>query len=416
MRWPVRMIMIAALAGVYAACAPVMFEKDADCGEGCKRFTESGTKQVEYTVTASGGKVDILFVDDNSGSMSFEQNNIASRFSSFIAALDAKQIDYRIGVITTDISDPSTNPARSINRNGALQDGRLIEFASGVQFLEKTTANKETLFSNAIRRSETLQCESYLNSNPGQNNSAYLANCPSPDERGIYAAGMTVEANPAGFIRAEAGLAIVFLADEDVRSQLYDDSPAYRLTDRDLPQYLIAAVNSRFSGKLLSMHSIIVRPGTLKAGYSAADVAIKVAQVMVQEPSYRYVVQEQNRPQNFFVTGSADMACLKQQGSQTNQVSGSLGYLYFLAARMTGGVVGDICASNYGSQLSEIGTNIGEKVNQVALACENPKILELRFTSQSGAPTGRVEGSTYIFNPALTSGQTAYLKIECPDS
>lgn len=408
MRWPFQMIMLAALAGVYAACSPVMFEKDADCGAGCLRV--NGTRQIEYTVSASGGKVDILFVDDNSGSMSFEQNNIAARFSSFISALDAKQIDYRIGVVTTDVSD-ANNPPRAINRNGALQDGRLIQFSNGQYFLERGTANKESLFASVIRRDETLQCESYLNSNPGTNPSAYLANCPSPDERGIYAASMAIEANHAGFIRGEAGLAIVFLSDEDVRSQLYDESPAYRLDARDLPQNLIQTVQSRYSGKSLSMHAIIVRPGELKAGHNAADVAQQIAQVIV---GYN-TVQSQYRPENFFQAGGADIACLNQQGNQTNQVSGSLGYLYFLAARMTGGVVGNICANNYGAQLAEIGTNIGEKINQIAMACENPKILELRFTNQSGAPTGSVQGSNYVFNPELTPGQTVYMKIECPD-
>ncbi|MBX3018914.1 MAG: VWA domain-containing protein [Bdellovibrionaceae bacterium] len=409
MRWPLQMIMLAVLAGVYAACSPVMFEKDADCGVGCVRV--NGMKEIEYTVGASGGKVDILFVDDNSGSMSFEQNNIAARFSSFLSALDAKQVDYRIGVITTDVSGPNNGP-RAINGNGALQDGRLIAFSNGQYFLEKGTANKEALFAGVIRRGETLTCENYLNSGSSQNASAYAANCPSPDERGIYAASLTVESNPSGFIRAEGSLAIVFLSDEDVRSLLYEQSPAYRLNDRDLPQTLIQIVQNRFPGKSLSMHSIIVRPGELKSGYSAADVAQKISQVITGD--YNISVNAQNRPENFFY--GADISCLNQQGSQTNQVSGSQGYLYYLAAKMTGGVVGDICANNYGSQLSAIGTNIGEKVNQIALACENPKILDLRFTNQSGAPTGSVQGSNFVFNPELTSGQTVYLKIECPDN
>lgn len=408
MRWPLQMIMLAALAGLYAACSPVMFEKDADCGVGCVRV--NGMKEVEYSVGASGGKVDILFVDDNSGSMSFEQNNIAARFSSFLSALDAKQVDYRIGVITTDVSGPNNGP-RAINGNGALQDGRLISFSNGQYFLERGTANKESLFASVIRRSETLTCESYLNSNPSQNSSAYAANCPSPDERGIYAASLTVESNPASFIRAEGNLAIVFLSDEDVRSQLYEQSPAYRLSDRDLPQSLISLVQSRYPGKSLSMHSIIVRPGELRGGLSAADVAGKIAQVITGD--YNMTVNSQNRPENFFQ--GADIACLNAQGNQTNQVSGSLGYLYYLAAKMTGGVVGDICANNYGAQLADIGTNIGEKVNQIALACANPKILDLRFTNQSGAPTGRIEGTNYIFSPELTAGQTVYMKIECPD-
>lgn len=410
MRWPYQMILIAIVAGVYSACAPVMFEKDLNCGVGCTRVEGSGVKQIEYTVSASGGKVDILFVDDNSGSMSYEQNNIGARFSSFISALDAKNVDYRIGIITTDVSASANNGPRSINRNGALQDGRLIEFQSGVFFLEKGTANKEALFSGAIRRSETLQCESYLNGNPAPDSNQYAANCPSPDERGIYAAGLTIESNPSGFIRDQAGLAIVFLSDEDVRSQLYDESPAYRLEARDMPQYLISLVQSRFSGKTFSMHSIIVRPGELRSGHNASEVADKIAQVIV---GYNQI-QPANKPENFF-QGAGDTSCLSRQASQTNQVSGSLGYIYFLAAKMTSGVVGDICASDYGSQLAAIGSNIGEKVNKIDLACANPKVLELRYNNQAGTPGGRIEGSTYVIDPALTAGQTIYLKIECPD-
>lgn len=413
MRWPVQIIVIAALAGVYAACAPVAFEKDVDCGPSCVRVTENGTKQVEYTVKATGGKVDILFVDDNSGSMSFEQNNIASRFSSFIAALDKKFVDYRIGIITTDVSDPSNNPPRTINRNGALQDGRLIEFSAGLFYLEPGTPNKATLFSNSIRRNETLQCESYLRTKPttGQTSVEYRQNCPSPDERGIHAASMTVESNPSSFIRTDSQMAIVFLSDEDVRSQLYSYATSYRLSDRDLPQNLIASVQARFIGKSLSMHSIIVRPGQLKTGYTAADVAQKISQVIT---GYNQV-NNANKPENFFLASQADVACLKQQNSQTNGVSGSYGYLYFLAAQMTGGVVGNICASDYGSQLSAIGLNIGEKINRIELACENPKVLELRFVGKAGAPGGRFEGAAYLFDPALTPGETIYLKIECPD-
>src|SRR5690606_15242203 len=97
---------------------------------------------------------------------------------------------------------------------------------------------------------------------------------------GFFAANLTVENNPKSFIRSDAHLAVVVLSDEDVRSQLYDDSPYYRLESKDLPQTLISNVHSRFPGKSVSIHAIIVRPGELKSGYTAADVAVQVAQVI----------------------------------------------------------------------------------------------------------------------------------------
>lgn len=411
MNLPGKLLILSVLAGFYVACSPVNFETDVDCGTGCLRV--NGMKHIEYNISVSGGKVDILFVDDNSASMSTEQNGLANRFSSFISALDAKALDYRIGVITTDIAN-STNPARSINRNGALQDGRLIEFSNGASFIEPGTANKEALFRNVIERQETKDCESYLNSlssNATVPAATYQAKCPSPDERGIYAASMTVDANPAGFIRNNAHLAIVFLSDEDVRSQLYKDSPYYQLDSRDLPQNLVARVQGTFSGKALSMHSIIVRPGEIKNGYSASDVADRISKVIGAYGA----VDKSNSPENFFLSSQHDSACLNIQNNQTNQVSGTYGYLYFLAARLTGGVVGNVCASDYGSQLSAIGLNIGEQLNRIDLACENPKILELRFANRAGTPGGEVQGSAYLFDPAITPGNTIYLKIECPD-
>jgi hypothetical protein len=45
---------------------------------------------------------DIIFVVDNSCSMSEEQANLADNFESFIDTLEASDSDYRVGVITTD--------------------------------------------------------------------------------------------------------------------------------------------------------------------------------------------------------------------------------------------------------------------------------------------------------------------------
>ena len=45
-------------------------------------------------------KVDILVVDDNSGSMEFEQTSMANRVSNFLAILQG--LDWRIGIATTD--------------------------------------------------------------------------------------------------------------------------------------------------------------------------------------------------------------------------------------------------------------------------------------------------------------------------
>lgn len=394
------------------ACAPAMFDKPLDCGEGCTRVVERGVRQIVYQSKVTGGVVDILFVNDNSGSMSSEQNQIAARFSTFLSTLDSQAIDYRIAITTTDVSDGS-NPPRSINQNGALQDGNLIKFGNGAYFLENTTANKQALFDAAIRRNETAQCENYLNTISVGGNAdpvAYKANCPSADERGIYAASMTVDKNPSGFLRgAQAHFAIVFLADEDERSNQYDKVLNFRLSPKDLPQNLIENARARLPGKSLSMHSIIVRPGTLKNGLSASTAADRIAKVVREDGSF----DSANKPTALFNTG--DSSCLQAQGNQTNNVGGSYGYLYALAARMTNGVEGNICANDYGSQLQAIGTNLGTRGREITLACANPTILELRYASQAGTPAGSVVENVFKIAESEPIGTEVYLKIECPD-
>lgn len=394
------------------ACAPAIFDRPVDCGEGCIRVNERGVKQLEYKTKVSGGIVDILFVNDNSGSMSFEQNQIAARFSTFLTSLDSQAIDYRIAITTTDISGANNGP-RAINQNGALQDGNLIKFGNGAYFLENSTASKQSLFNTAIRRQETAQCESYLNTvSPGStaDAAAYLANCPSPDERGIFAANLTVEKNPSGFLRgSQAHFAIVFLTDEDVRSSQYDKGITYDLKSQDMPQTLIENVRTRYSGKSLSMHSIIVRPGSLKSGLSASTAAERIYNVI--RPDYQ--IEQANRPVNLFNSG--DISCLNSQGQQTNNVGGSYGYLYALAARMTNGVEGNICASDYGSQLQAIGTNLGTRGREITLACANPTILELKYIGKSGTPQGAISESVFKISESEPVGTEIFLKIECPD-
>jgi hypothetical protein len=385
------------IVSYWVACAPKNFAKDTEVNK-CQNFGEvctssAGRDYFEYTKTANGGLVDILFVDDNSGSMSFEQANIANRFSSFLSALDARYIDYRIGVTTTDVSSAATsvttddstsaalyNEARPINQNGALLDGSLV----GGTYITAAMSNREQLFKSFIQRPETIQCENFLRQYPtAQPPAAGLhANCPNGDERGIFAANLFVTKNPASFIRPNAHLAIVFLADEDERSGLYLNASnvAYQLESNDQPETLVSNVKSLYSGKSLSVHSIIVRPG--------------------------------------------DSSCLNQQSNQMgpngsygitkNAVLGSYGAKYAQATSLTDGILGDICANDYGSQLATISANIVDRISEITLACENPGNLAVTLAPPQSQITWTVVGNRLQFSEALPAGTQVKLKYSCP--
>lgn len=96
----------------------------------------SGATLVEasdsFTVQAGSDKADFLFVVDNSGSMSDEQNALSQAAQDFIAVINNSGFDYSIGVITTsydsDLLQNDTNfPKLLTPADGA--DG-LTEFES----------------------------------------------------------------------------------------------------------------------------------------------------------------------------------------------------------------------------------------------------------------------------------------------
>lgn len=56
-----------------------------------------------FTVGEAVNKVDVLFVVDNSGSMYDDQQLLADNFDSFIAAAETTDIDFHLGVTSTDV-------------------------------------------------------------------------------------------------------------------------------------------------------------------------------------------------------------------------------------------------------------------------------------------------------------------------
>lgn len=381
LRWALPAFVI----GFYVSCSPKQFAKDPNymrCqNSGLNCISQNGRDYFEITETADGGKVDILIVDDNSASMSYEQARLANRFSGFIQNLDAKLINYRIGVTTTDVSG-SNNVARSINQNGSLQDGNLIAFSGGAAFLTRDSGNlsqKDTLFKSVIRRPETLACEQFITNwiNAGKSmetdeySAAYYNNCPSGDERGIYAANLTVKNNPSSFIRPEADLAVIVLSDEDVRSQLYYyNQPGFELADMDKPAAFKSQMSSLYPGKQYAVHSIITK----------------------------------------------DASCLSTQNGQTmGVVNGSYGLEYANLSNATGGILGDICANDYAAQLQSIFNNLaGKIVDRASLACANPPDLSVNFINNNDPSiTWSVDGSVVKFSKKLATGTSYNIKYSC---
>ncbi|MBS1149959.1 MAG: putative lipoprotein, partial [Myxococcaceae bacterium] len=177
-----------------------------DNGAFLIKVTQNGTV-VDYIITLSGAgdtmglntdtfkqdskpKADILIVIDNSGSMYDKQQALSVNFASFIKYATSAQVDYQIGVTSTDMD------------TGAEQ-GRIIGDASNPKILRPTTVDVENKFKAKV--------------NLGTNGSASELSL-EPAVAALTAPLIT--SDNAGLLRSDAVLAVVAVSDADDQSPL----------------------------------------------------------------------------------------------------------------------------------------------------------------------------------------------------
>ncbi len=191
-----------------AACGPSMSGGDDD-GDDDGTSPDAGQHtggDGGETATEQCKKMDLIFVVDDSGSMSEEQSNLASNFPMFANVLNSytistgEQLDYRAAVTTTGVtaSGVQTLPppfSMSIPFNQTGQDGR-FRMVSGMPrpWLERTDPNMATTLASAANVGT---------SGPGL-------------EMQLRAMELAIQpgTNP-GFVRTDALLGIIILTDED---------------------------------------------------------------------------------------------------------------------------------------------------------------------------------------------------------
>lgn len=133
------------------------------------------------------GAVDVLWVVDNSGSMSDIVDHLGDRFSSFLDAFARTEIDYRIGVVSTDMD----------------QDGHKGLLQGPSPWIDSTDPDPINAFVAATD----------------------LGSSGSGAEKGMDAAYAALSAPlsdgaNAGFLRDDAVLAVVVISDEDDSSDI----------------------------------------------------------------------------------------------------------------------------------------------------------------------------------------------------
>jgi hypothetical protein len=316
-------ILLSAGLGLMVGCSPVSF--DVDEKSICEDLDEQSCNPInpqlaeftsQYTVAVP--KVDIVIANDNSGTMQYEQRDMGNRFSDFINRLAG--FNWQLGITTMDISNAnrSANGEYPVNSpgaspNAAFQDGKLIPIG-GSYILREGQADALTAFRNAI---EITPSESR----------GYA------DERGILTAGLALQnGSSTGLVRSDSThVAVIMLTDEDVRSvgEVTDPAQAaalqgFTVTARDRKEHFASIWTQVNSGrnKTISVHSLIVN-----------------------DSSCLSIQRQQQQPNGQIIT-DATYGLMYKDLSQDERFEG---------------IVGNICAINYGSELSRIGEYIATR-------------------------------------------------------
>ncbi len=322
-------------------------------GDGACVETPDGLNSYSYNVGSC--KADILFVVDNSGSMSAEQTELANRFPQFLSSIN--NLDYQIAITTTDVSSSPNNYDPNDYELSARQDGKLIKFPNGNKFLKKSTSNAQYEFESTIRRPETQNCDS-----------GNKSSCPTSDERGIYAVNYALNQatsrgnfGPNKFFRQDSHLAIVFLSDENVRSDagLSTSNSLYKPTQYDTPQSLIGYVQSTFGEtKTFSAHPIVIQSALTHANSDGSLVGAKDVTCHKTQADQQTSRQDLKR----YGTWYEQLSVAKVgtvDGSEVSDLGG-----------LVSGQAGSICEGNFTPILAKIGASISKNVQVTELSCE----------------------------------------------
>lgn len=363
----------------FVSCSPVQFEKQqlapqntgptvvlpVSCTGGVC------TQHHQDTTTGAKPQANVLFILDTSGSTTDIQANLATNLSGFVNGLSG--IDYRIGLITTDVSsivsDTKENYPDAVNFGGAIQDAKLVQMSDGSSFLTPQSSATQVLVPQIVQAASA--CIS----------SRYNASvCLSDDPRGIFAANLFVTSNTGGFLRAGVPTTFVVISDADERNSTSLATHGYPQGTADAPATLIANFHGAFPSTPFQVDALVIQPG--------------------------------------------DTTCYNQRNGRGGNplIFGFYAPLYASLAQLTGGVLGSVCSSNYTGQLGVIQSAIpaSSQINSLALVCRPyHDQYTLSFSDLSGANVIGVPSTPDLVNKKinlsmpLPTNVNAVLSYDC---
>lgn len=307
-------------------------------------------------------QIDILWVVDNSGSMSPMQTNLVNNFNSFIQAFVTKGYDFHMAIATSDAyldgSFFNNNPAYSVFRDGTGSTH------TGFPIMDANTPNITSVFTT----------------------NATQGAAGSGDER-VFSSFKSALLNPANssFRRPGAFLAVIILSDED------DFSDGTRVEGSWV--YGGIADHSYTNPTLESVDSYVSFLDTLTNSTSPTSRNYNVSAVTVM-----------------------DTACL--DAHKTQAPSTIIGQRYMDLANKTNGVLADLCSPSYATALDLIQKRIIELSTQFYLnRIPNEATIQI-WVNGNLIPQDATNGWTYnsssnaiVFHGTAVPPQNANIQV-----
>lgn len=304
----------------------------------------SESASFNQTSAEINGKIDILWVIDNSGSMQTSQQAVANNFQRFIEKFRDNGFDFQIAVTTSDGYKDIFNPnlTQSIYKNGSYQDvaGNLLQ---APKIIRPDTPDLEKAFiANILRGISGAGDERVF-----QSMKAALTNATN---QGL------------GFPRQDAFLSVIIVSDEDDFSW---DGPS--------------SIDNQYNNPNLHTPAIYDEFLTTFTNSTAANKKFNVNTIAILDSPT--------------LTGPQ---CLAQLGSATRKI----GVRYKSLSELSDGILGSLC-EDFGTTLSTISNKIIELSTQFFLD-RLPAVGSLKVYVNDGlVPSDSVNG--YVYNAANNS-------------
>ncbi len=308
------------------------------CDKGGSSFSVlSDSSSFQQTAVFQPRKLDILFVVDNSGSMSTSQANLANNFSSFIDRFISKGYDFKIAVGTTD----SFYGEQFVTAGCSICNISQTRFRSGVTPTPVYVIDKNNY--DLTIPSEVTRLKSDFSAN------VRVGTTGSGDERAFSSIKASLSSSlNSGFRRSDAYLSVIIISDADDFS--HDD---------------------------ISLNETYTQP-TLHSVSTYVDF---LNTFTVGLPSINYSVS---------TIGVLDAACRDQLN-----VEKKISLRYMELSDLTGGTKNSIC-SPFSTVLDNISATIEASQSTIYKLNKKPILSSLRvIINGTLIPEGTVNGWTY---------------------